>query len=76
MIKQGKDLSLLDDVIEKLQKRKPLTSKYRDHPLKGKYLGCRECHIASNWLLIYKIKNEILTLLAQRTGSHSELFKD
>ncbi len=27
-----------------------------------------------DWLLIYKIEEEILTLTLTRTGSHSELF--
>lgn len=32
----------------------------------------RECHIAPDWLLIYRIEGDDLTL--ERTGSHSELF--
>jgi mRNA interferase YafQ len=74
MKKQGKNLSLLDSVIKKLQKRELLEAKHRDHPLKGKYAGCRECHVAPDWLLIYKTDNRKLVLIANRTGSHSELF--
>jgi mRNA interferase YafQ len=74
MEKQGKDLSLMDEVIEKLQHRKPLDAKHQDHPLKGKYAGCRECHVAPDWLLIYKVDSQKLVLIANRTGSHSELF--
>ena len=73
MIKQGKDISLLDNVIEKLQKGEKLDNKYRDHALTGTYRGFRECHIQPDWLLIYFVENKITTLTAVRTGSHSEL---
>ena len=53
---------------------KPLDAKYKDHPLKGEYIGCRECHIKPDWLLIYKKEKETLTILFLRAGSHSELF--
>ncbi|MBF1203051.1 MAG: type II toxin-antitoxin system YafQ family toxin, partial [Fusobacterium periodonticum] len=48
---------------------------YRDHNLIGNYKGYRECHIESDWLLIYKIMENILILTLSRTGTHSELFK-
>lgn len=34
----------------------------------------RECHIEADWLLIYKIYDDAMVLVAVRTGSHSELF--
>ena len=43
--KRGIDLSLLEDIVTMLQNNIPLAEKYRDHELKGKYLGFRECHI-------------------------------
>ena len=46
----------------------------RDHALTGNYIGHRECHILPDWLLIYKIESDILTLTLTRTGSHSDLF--
>ena len=73
MIKQGKDISLLDNVIEKIQKGEKLEEKYRDHALTGTYRGFRECHIQPDWLLIYFIENQIMTLTIVRTGSHSDL---
>jgi len=75
MKKQGRDLSQLLSIIEKLQKREPLDPKHHDHPLKGDYNGFRECHIDPDWLLIYGIDNNALILTAVRTGSHSDLFK-
>ena len=51
-----------------------LPAKYRDHALSGNYAGFRECHILPDWLLIYKVETDILTLTLTRTGSHSDLF--
>jgi len=74
MIRQGKDMSLLDNIIEKLQNREILEPKHHDHPLYGDYSGFRECHITPDWLLIYWVDEEALVLTAARTGSNSDLF--
>ena len=63
-----------DYVIDKLANRVPLEPKYCDHELKGEYAGHRECHIKPDWLLVYKVKENILTLTLTRTGTHSDLF--
>lgn len=68
------DLKELFEVVEKLAKGLYLDEKYRDHKLKGRYSDCRECHIRSDWLLIYEIKEDELVLILNRTGSHSDLF--
>lgn len=75
MKKQGRDMSLLDEVIAKLRNRKPLEAKYKDHPLRGKFSRLRECHIAPDWLLIYAIEEDRLVLALSRTGTHSNLLK-
>ena len=72
--KRGQNLQLLTDVIRKLAAGEPLPEKNRDHALKGEYAGCRECHITSDWLLIYAIRNDLLELYLTRTGTHSDLF--
>jgi len=71
--KQGKDPVKLEVVVEKLVNSQPLASKYKDHALSNNWRGCRECHIKPDWLLIYKIDDDCVTLY--RTGSHSMLFK-
>ncbi len=73
--KQGKDVDKLFAVVEKLANGEPLDDKYRDHTLTGDYKGCRECHIEPDWLLVYEIFDDMLVLLLNRVGSHSELFK-
>ncbi len=73
--KRRLDISLLEEVVEKLQDRVPLEAKYNDHPLSGNFKGYRECHIQPNWLLVYLIEDEILTLTLIDTGTHADLFK-
>jgi len=51
--KRGKDLQKIHDIISSLIHQKPLDKKQVDHPLKGEYSDCRECHIEPDWLLIY-----------------------
>ncbi len=75
MKKRGMDISLLDDVIEELRWGKELDGKYKDHVLKGEYAGFHECHVKPDWLLIYLIDNNILTLTLVNIGSHADLFK-
>ena len=67
-------MKLLDKVITMLQNDIPLEEKYRDHELKGKYQGFRECHIQPDWLLVYRMENDLLVLTLARTGTHSDLF--
>ena len=71
-VKRGLDISLLENVVEKLKAGIPLNAKYKDHPLSGNYKGYRECHIQPDWLLIYEIDGNDLYL--DRTGTHSDLF--
>ena len=72
--KRGYDISLLTVIIKKLANGEVLPEKNRDHNLSGDYIGCRECHITPDWLLIYEIDNGELILYLTRTGSHSDLF--
>ena len=74
IIKRGYNENLLSDILEYLVNEKPLPAQYKDHPLIGDYKGYRECHILNDWLLVYKIENETLTLILFRTGTHSDLF--
>ena len=68
MHRRGYDISLLTEIIRKL------SEKNKDHSLSGDYIGCRECHITPDWLLIYEIYDRELILYLTRTGSHSDLF--
>lgn len=72
--KRGYDIYLLATVIEILRKGEPLPAIYKDHPLHSNWSGYRECHIQSDWLLVYKYKNDALILSLTATDTHSDLF--
>ena len=74
MKKRGYNISLLTEVIKTLAAGEALPEKHKDHQLMGDYVGCRECHITPDWLLIYEIDGNELFLYLTRTGSHSDLF--
>lgn len=72
-VKRGLKISLLDEVVTMLSQGESLPEKYRDHALIGNWFGHRECHILPDWLLIYRIENNVLVLTLSRSGSHSDL---
>lgn len=73
-IRRGYDIQLLQDVVSLLADGDSLPDQHRDHLLSGNWAGFRECHITSDWLLIYRIDSGILVLTLTRTGTHSDLF--
>jgi len=75
MKKRGLDINLLNETIQKLSNGCVLEHRYHDHELTGSFKGFRECHIKPDWLLIYLIENDILTLTLVNSGSHSDLLR-
>ena len=72
--KRNLNIELLDEIIRKLARGEELPKENRDHALSGSWLGYRECHIQSDWLLIYRVEEGVLILTLTRTGTHSDLF--
>lgn len=72
--KRGLNIALLNSVVEKLLQGIPLEEKYKDHELKGEFKGFRECHIQPDWLRMYLLEDDILTLTLVDTGTHADLF--
>lgn len=72
--KRGYNLNLLNEIVNMLASNQKLPVKNRDHELSGDYTGFRECHVAPDWLLIYRIVDDDLVLYSMRTGTHSDLF--
>lgn len=70
--RRGKNTDKLKTIIELIVSEQPLPPRLRDHPLVGKYVGRRECHIEPDWLLVYKLEPGAVVL--ERTGTHSDLF--
>ncbi|MFA5996519.1 MAG: type II toxin-antitoxin system YafQ family toxin [Candidatus Paceibacterota bacterium] len=73
MARRKCDMSALYAIIEYLRVGKNISLTSRPHKLQGKYEGCWECHIESDWLLIWEYDNDAIILT--RTGSHADLFE-
>ena len=73
MKRRGKNLDTLKIILRYLVEEEPLDPIHRDHKLIGNWKGRRECHIESDWLLIYK--TELDRIIFERTGTHSDLFQ-
>ncbi|MDO4552898.1 MAG: type II toxin-antitoxin system YafQ family toxin [Bacillota bacterium] len=74
-IKRGLKIQLLDDIVAALSMGENLPEKNKDHALSGDWAGHRECHILPDWLLIYRLENDVLVLTLTRTGTHADLFQ-
>ena len=72
-IKRGYDMTLLVDAVNILRIPAALPEQNRAHSLSGNWAGYQECHLAPDWLLIYRVEGNELRLA--RTGTHSDLFK-
>lgn len=73
--KRGLKLIKLLNVIELLATLGELPNTYRPHKLSGNKSGLWECHVQSDWLLVWEQDDELLTLLFLQTGTHSDIFK-
>ena len=74
MRRRRKNLEKLKIVIRSLIAEQSLDAIHRDHGLVGTWHGRRECHIESDWLLIYSL--DLTQVTFERTGSHSDLFRE
>lgn len=66
MKKRGRNLEKLVEVLNLLASGNPLPQKYKDHQLTGNLNDFRECHIESDWLLMYQIFEKNLFFLPQQ----------
>ena len=72
--RRGLDIHEFTAVLDILQEKGTLPSRYRPHKLQGKYKGCWECHINPDWLMVWKQDDSHLLLILVDTGTHSDLF--
>jgi mRNA interferase YafQ len=73
MGKRGKNMEKLKIIIRAIVGEEPIDPIHRDHKLLGEWQGRHECHIESDWILIYKIEES--SVIFERTGTHADLFK-
>lgn len=74
MKRRGKEMTLLQEVMKKIEKQEKLDKKHKDHPLIGDWQLHRELHVENDWLLVYLIISDEKTVVFVRTGTHSDLF--
>ena len=74
-VRRGKDPEKVKAVVNLLCAQAPLPAALRDHALKGKYSGFRDCHVEPDLILIYRVVQQQLQLLCVHLGTHSDLFK-
>ena len=75
MLRRGKDVNKLNDVIIKLAQGETLPPRYRDHVLSGDLDGLRDCHVENDWVLLYFYTSTgELVLTLTDTGTHADLF--
>ncbi len=72
VVKRKYDLKRLEATIIALRTDVPLAAGMHPHRLQGGWASWWECHLASDWLLIYKV--EKTEVLLARTGTHADLF--
>ena len=75
MLRRGKDVNKLNEVVLKLAQGEALPPKHKDHALSGDLTGLRDCHIENDWVLLYFYTSTgELVLTLTDTGTHSDLF--
>ena len=72
--KRNYNLNLFKTTITILIKKGSLPIQYKPHKLSGDFTMLWECHIKSDWLLIWDIDINNKTITLYRTGTHSDLF--
>ena len=70
VLKKGKNLDKMEDIVDSLLAQEPLPAHCRPHPLRGDWAGHWDCHVEPDWLLLYRLTSKALVLV--RTGSHAE----
>jgi mRNA interferase YafQ len=68
----AKTETVLAEVLGRLHAGAPFDPRHRDHPLKGRWAGVRDCHVQPDLLLFYELRGNLVIL--RRLGSHSDPF--
>lgn len=71
--RRGKNMEKFKILARTLLSGNPLDAIHRDHKLAGNLVGRRDCHVESDWVLIYRIERN--RLIFERMGTHSDLFQ-
>ena len=67
------DFELLKTMIADLQNEEEIDEKFKRHPLKGIMKNFESIHLKGDWLLIFKVDEEFLSLVM--LGKHTQVYK-
>jgi len=67
------DFELLKTMIADLQNEKEIDEKFKRHPLKATIKGFESIHLRWDWLLIFKVDEEFLSLVM--LGKYTQIYK-
>jgi len=75
MLKRGKSAEVMNKAIEILSNTGTLPYiPYKTHKLSGILVNHWEAHLEPNWLLIWRVNNNEITISLTSTGTHADLF--
>jgi len=69
----SKDFAILKSIIALLQDQENIDPKYKRHPLKGKFKDFESIHVKNDWLLIFRVNEQYLSLVM--LGKHTQVYK-
>ena len=72
--KREYNTKILFEVIKTLEETGTVPAKLKPHKLSGNFKDCWECHLKSDWLLIWRKSDNKSEIQLIRTGTHSDLF--
>jgi len=72
--RRSTDFQILKTAIESLEKDGRVNASFKPHKLGGNYSDCWECHLMSDWLLIWRRDPHLKEIQLIRTGTHADLF--
>lgn len=75
LTKRNYKLNLLYNVIALLSETGTLPPSFKPHKLSGNFSDTWNCHIKSDWILLYIVDEENRAIQLISTGTHSDLFK-
>ena len=70
MEKRCKNMDKIYEVMTLLIWGEPLPERCREHKLSGDYEGLTDCHIESDWVMLYRKSDE--KIVFYYTGTHSD----
>ena len=70
--RRGLDVDRLWQIIDMLANGVSLPVNSRPHRVTGNWADCWDCHVASDWLLVWIETSDSVRLV--RTGTHADIF--